>query len=566
MHIWGLLLCCFIWSWSGPALAALENNLLRTPAADALMVFETQAKSWAFMLQREPFSSAFKAFREDIAEDISEEFGLNLEDELLPMLGSHLSLAFYAADPIPVLMAMDIKPEGSAQSYARLVQRFQEKAKQDPRKQLKQLQMGNYTLYGFQRTDRSEDPVYMTRTQTTLLFGSIKRLKLALDPQFSQTMLKNQGFQAVYSRLKNHKFWLYANPAGITRALKQQKLDPEQWKATFNIYDSMGLGIDLNSQGLLARSVFQLKEKGLPGPQQRQVNALLKSWQKTPATLTAQRALSPAQVILFAQAAHLKALWQMAQAFPAVDQESIQLQTQLSQGFHALTGLNFEKDLLQPSDGNMGISVFYPPGVEAFDRPPQVVFSLGADAPLALRQTLTQKFQLNVDAFSGGKKSQPAIRFFDKPMTRYRGVPLYTARPNKSLQRLQQALFVEPVIAQVGDLWLVASSMDAMKLSIDQAQGKAMNLNNNRYLSQLEQIHRIDPQMGIMFLDLRSLGAMLEYLAGEDEEIETMKPTMNAFRSVLVGASHKDRVLEMVAVMDIQWDDLDFKILQQVIR
>ena len=269
---------------------------------------------------------------------------------------------------------------------------------------------------------------------------------------------------------------------------------------------------------------------------------------------------------MFAQAAHLKALWDMAQAFPAVDRESLQLQAQLSQGFNALTGLNFEKDLLQPSDGNMGVSVFYPPGVAVFDRPPQMVFSLGADAPLALRKALTQKFQLNVDALSNSKKSQPPIRFFDKPMTRYRGVPLYTARPNKSLQRLQQALFVEPVIAQVGDLWLVASSMDAMKLSIDQAQGKAMSLNSNRYLSQLEQIHRIDPQMGILFLDLRSLGAMLEYLAGEDEEIETMKPTMNAFRSVLVGANHKDHVLEMVAVMDIQWDDLDFDVLQQVIR
>lgn len=566
MYIFGFLLGCLILGWSGPAQATLENNLLRTPTADALIVFDTQVKSWEFMLQREPFSSAFKAFREDIAEDISEEFGLDLENELLPMLGSHLSLAFYAADPIPVLMAMDIKPEGSAQSYARLVRRFQEKAQQDPRKQLKQLQVGDYTLYGFQRTDRSEAPVYMTRTQTTLLFGSINRLKLALQTHPSQSILKNQDFQAVYSRLKAHKFWLYANPAGITRALKQQKLDPEQWKATFNIYDSMGLGLDLNSQGLLARGVFQLKEKGLPAPQQRQVNALLKSWQKTKPTLMAQRALSPAQVILFAQAAHLKALWEMAQAFPAVDQESIQLQAQLSQGFYALTGLNFEKDLLQPSDGNMGVAVFYPPGVDAFDRPPQMVFSLGADVPLAMRQALTQKFQLNVDAFNTRKKSQPPIRFFDKPMTRYRGVPLYTARPNKSLQRLQQALFVEPVIAAVGDLWLVASSMDAMKLSIDQAQGKAVSLHSNRYLSQLEQIHRIDPQMGIMFLDLRSLGAMLEYLAGEDEEIQTMKPTMNAFRSVLVGANHKDRVLEMVAVMDIQWDDLDFKVLEQVIR
>ena len=564
--ILGLLLCCWVLFWSMPAHATLESNLRYTPAADALIVFETQAKSWDFMLQREPFASALREFRADIAEDISEEFGLDLEQELLPMLGSHLSLAFYASDAVPVLMAMDLKPEGSAQSYARLVQRFQQKAQQDPVKELKQVKLGTHILYGFQRTKRSEDPVYMTRTQNTLLFGSLKRLKLALDPQSTQTILKSADFQAVYSRLKTHKFWVYANPAGITRALKHQKLDPEQWKATFNIYDSMGLGVDLNSQGLLARSVFQLKAKGLPAPQQKQVNALLKSWQKTSTTPVAQRAMTPAQVILFAQAAHLKALWEMAQAFPAVDRESIQLQTQLSQGFHALTGLNFEKDLLQPSDGNMGISVFYPPGVDAFDRPPQMVFSLGADAPAALRQSLTQKFQLNVDAFNSNKKAQLPIRFFDKPMTRYRGVPLYTARPNKSLQRLQQSLFVEPVIAQVGDLWLIASSMNAMKLSIDHAQGKAMSLNSSRYLSQLQQIHRIDPQMGVLFLDLRSLGAMLEYLAGEDEEIETMKPTMNAFRSVLVGANHKDRILEMVAVVDIQWDDLDFKVLQKVIR
>lgn len=566
MYIFGLLLGCWFLLWSMPAQATLESNLRRTPVADALIVFETQAKSWDFMVQREPFSSSLREFRADIAEDISEEFGLDLEEELLPMLGSHLSLAFYASDKIPLLMAMDLKPAGSDQSYARLVQRFQQKAQQDPAKELKQVKLGAQVLYGFQQTGRSEEPVYMTRVQNTLLFGSIKRLTLALDPQFTQTILKSSDFQAVYSRLKAHKFWLYAKPAGITRALKQQKLDPEQWKATFNIYDSMGLGVDLNSQGLLARSVFQLKEKGLSAPQQKQVNALLKSWEKAAVTPMKQRAMTPAQVILFAQAAHLKSLWEMAQAFPAVDKESIQLQAQLSQGFYALTGLNFEKDLLKPSDGHMGVSVFYPPGVADFDRPPQMVFSLGADAPAALRQSLTQKFQLNIDAFNGKKKSQPPIRFFDKPMTRYRGVPLYTARPNKSLQRLQQSLFVDPVIAQVGDLWLVASSMDAMKFSIDHAQGKAVSLNGNRYLSQLQQIHRIDPQMGVLFLDLRSLGAMLEYLAGEDEEIQTMKPTMNAFRSVLVGANHKDRVLEMVAVFDVQWDDLDFKILERAIR
>ena len=113
--------------WGTVAQASLESNLLHTPEADALAVIETQASSWDFMLQREPFASAMTEFREDIAGDISEELGLDLDAEILPILGSHLSLAFYAGDSIPVLMAMDLKPGASAQAYARLVQRFQQK-------------------------------------------------------------------------------------------------------------------------------------------------------------------------------------------------------------------------------------------------------------------------------------------------------------------------------------------------------------------------------------------------------------------------------------------------------
>lgn len=564
----GLLCGVFLWGYS--AQASLESNLRHTPNADALAVIKTEPASWEFMFQREPFASGLQEFREDIAGDISDELGLDLDAELLPMLGTHLSLAFYAQDSIPVLMAMDLKADASAQAYARLVKRFQDKAKADPQKQLKQVKVGNYTLYGFQRTDRKQEPVYMTRTQETLLLGSLTRITAALDPQHRQSILKHPPFQSVYNGLKQHKLWFYGNPAGIAQALRKQKLNPDEWKATFTIYDSLGLGLDINPQGVLARTVFQLKDKGLPAAQQRQVNALLKSWQQPTQTSELQRTLTPSQVILFAQAAHLKALWQMAQAFPATDPESQQLQEQLHTGFKAVTGLDFEKDVLQPSDGNLGLSVFYPPGVEAFDRPPQVVMSIGAQQAAVLRQNFTRRFQLDFEALNGSKKPsrralQP-LRFFDKPNTRYGGVALYTARPGQSLDRLQQAFFIEPVMAQLGNIWVLASNMEAMKLTIDQWQGKALTLNSNRYLSQLEQVHHIDPQMGTFFLDLRSLGAMLEYLAGEDEEIETMKPTMGAFRSVLVGARQRQRVLEMVAVVDILWEEVDFKIIQRVLR
>lgn len=557
--------------WGTVAQASLESNLLHTPEADALAVIETQASSWDFMLQREPFASAMTEFREDIAGDISEELGLDLDAEILPILGSHLSLAFYAGDSIPVLMAMDLKPGASAQAYARLVQRFQQKAKADPKKKLKQIKIGAYTLYGFQRTDRKQDPVYMTRTENTLLLGGRERLQAALEQQHTRSILKKPEFQSVYARLKQHKLWFYADPAGVSQALQMQKLDPDQWKATFNPYDSLGLGIDINPQGVLMRTVSQLKKTGLSAAQQTQVNALLKSWSTPSQTPQLQRKITPAQVLLFGQGAHLKNLWQMAQVFPTIDRESLAFQNQLKEGFKAFTGLDFERDILQPSDGNLSVAVFYPPGIDVFDRPPQMVLSIGAQNAARLRQNITQKLTLDVAALgapssSRQRKKNPPLRFFEKPTTRYSGIPLFTARPNKTAQRLEQALFVEPVLGQVGDLWLLASSMDAMKLSIDQWKNKAPTLNGNRYLSQLQQIHQLDPQMGTLFLDLRSLGAMLEYLAGEDEEIETMKPTMNAFRSVLVGAKHQDRVLETVAIVDILWEDVDFKMIQRVMR
>ncbi len=533
-----------------PVRASLENNLKHTPAAEALAVIDTTPEHWRFLTQKEPFASGLREFQEEIRGDIAEELGLDLEEELLPMIGTHLNLAFYGNESVPVLVVVDLKPASAVadRAYAQLIAKLESKAQQDQRKALQKIDWKGHTLYGFQRTGKNKDIVYMSRTldKTALLIGSLKRVKAGLIQQTPQ--INQRHFQPIYQRLKAQKFWFYGTPPALLKTLKAQKLQTEDLKE-IGQYQHAGFGMDINVQGLLLKSVVELPQ----GP----VLRALKTPSKTPERI---RKTAPMHTLVFASASDLKALLSQ-------DLKTILQDNQLKK----FTGLNLYQDILAPGDGHLGLAIFYPPGNTDYDRPPQLVLSMGSKNPQTLQQALVNKLSIDLNALapkkSAAKRRQarqmPPLRFIKKPVTRYRGVPIYKMEQNATLNNLQQALFIDPVMAQVDNLWLMGSNMDALKQSLDQIKGNAQHLGSNRYLSQLQSRYNLDPEQSTLFMDLRYIGDMLEFVAGEDEEVQALRPTLSAFRSLLVGSTRENNLLETVAVMDVVWQKVDFELLRK---
>jgi hypothetical protein len=252
---------------------------------------------------------------------------------------------------------------------------------------------------------------------------------------------------------------------------------------------------------------------------------------------------------------------------PALDEESQQLWDGMGKGFTDLTGLDFQQDLLKYSDGRGALAVFYPESAKIFDRPPHVVTYLGIKDSDNFQKILQQKLRLNLKGVMPVNKpavSSEPVRFSSQPATTYQGSAIYLATPSETVKRLQQSMYVQPAYSRVGDVWLFASNLNAIKSGIDQLKGKQSNLLSNPNFRQLTQRFNLQLNGGVFYMDLSAAMKLVEFLGGADPEVKQLKPTLNAFKSVLAGGRYVDNVAEGLMVVDIDMDKVDFELLAKV--
>lgn len=557
------------------AQAALQDNLSHTPAqANSFFSLSTDYKDWQYFVEREPFKTMLGQFQAEIAPDIARELGIDLQQELLPMLGSHMTVALYDSDPaelLPALIALDL---AEIDSYAKLVARLQQTAAESGSKRLLQSSYRGVTLYGF--AGRREQGIpYMALSGQTLLFGSQPLIKKALDvkAQAATGILKQSGFDEAHAALRQQKFWLYAQPEKLSEALSQAPLEAAsaqelrqaeaEMQQALAIYDSLGLGLDLSRNGLVIKSFLRLKDKGLPAAQQSYVNETLKIWRAAQNRLQQTLEASPRRPLIFASMDGVQLLSQGIKLFSnAQDRKVMQ---QAGGLFKRFTNLDFDKDLLAYSDGRGGLFSFYPEDTVYFDRLPQTVLMLGVKDNAAFQKNLLSKLRIDLGAFAADARSARAakeqILFSAKPSQIYQGHALYIAQDGPTLKGLKQSLFIEPAFAHVDKLWLFASSPEALKQAIDLLKGRSQSLAGNAYFDRLRTVHGIEKRTGLMFMDLHQLGKMASFIAGEDEEVELLKPSLSAFHAIMAGGKYSGRSAEGIFVLDVNMDKIDFEML-----
>lgn len=562
------------------AQAALQDNLRHTPAqANSFFSLSTDYKDWQYFMEREPFKTMLAQFQAEIAPDIARELGIDLQRELLPMLGSHMTVALYDSEPaelLPALIALDL---AETESYAKLVQRLEQTARESDSKKLLQSSYRGVTLYGF-AGHREQGIPYMALSGQTLLFGSQPLIKKALDTQAQAgpNILKQSGFDEAHAALHQQKFWLYAQPEKLSEALGQAPLEAAsaqelrqaeaEMQQALAIYDSLGLGLDLSRNGLVLKSFLRLKDRGLPATQQAYVNETLKIWRAAQSRLQQTLEASPRRPLIFASMDGVNLLSQGVKLFSkAQDLKALQ---QAGGFFKRFTNLDFEKDLLAYSDGRGGMFSFYPEDTVYFDRLPQTVLMLGVKDNAAFQKNLLSKLRLDLGAFAADQRSAKAakeqILFSAKPSQTYQGHALYIAQDGPTLKGLKQSLFIEPAFAHVDKLWLFASSPEALKQTIDLLQGRSQNLAGNAYFDRLRTVHGIEKRTGLMFMDLHQLARMVSFIAGEDEEVEMLKPSLSAFHAIMAGGKYSGRSAEGIFVVDVNMDKVDFEMLGRLFK
>lgn len=563
-----------------PAWASLEDNLKHTPAgADGFVAIKTDRSEWDYFLKRKPFSTMGEELMKDVATGIKEGLGLDFEKDLLPMLGTHISVAVYEAElkkgeDLPVLIALDLRDTAN---FPKVIAALKTMSESERDRVLLEEKYKDISLYGFATKEKQAGSPYLALSQNTLLIGSKALISKAIDTAASGTSLMGDTrFKPVYKSLNTEKLWLYFNSQNIDKLMalipeteELEEINLSDVTDSLKAYDSMGFGMDLNARGLRFKSFVKIGSGAPKSAMDSYVRKMEQAIRKPAQPLSGVLNAAPGRPLLFAamQGTHL--LSEGINLAANNDKDMKALFNEILGGMRRFSGLDFNKDLVGMSDGRAGLAVFYPDSKKTFDQPPYALIYMGIKDNPKFLSTLTSKLKLDLSALEeenaeGGKKKKGPddyITFPAKPQATYQGSPIYMANLNNPVKALKQELNIQPGFTYVGNMWLFGSNIESLKAGIDYIKGKQENLNANRYFSGLRSTYGLQDDAGMMFIDLTKAVSILNFFMGDDDEVKQLQPTLSALKAIASGGSYNTDGAEGVFVIDIDMDKVDFELI-----
>lgn len=571
--------------WLSPAWANLDDNLRHTPAgADAFVAVSTDQKDWDYFLKRKPFSGMHENLLKEILPAFGKEMGIDAEKDLLPLFGSHISAAVYAKSvskkDFPALIAVDLSNPTQFQPVLAKIKASLSADKTKERTLLESSYKGTQ-VYGVVAKGETSSPMYMALSGNTLLFGTQTLIQDAIDTaQSSQTILQDAAFANTLKSLRDEKVWFYMNPRNLGTYLnmipemsgEESEAAIKEIKRSFALYNSFGLGLDLNSRGLRFKSFVTFQKDGPESPEKKYLrdieNAIVNP--KTP--LRSVLRAAPERPLFFAAAQGFHLIPSGLKLFLADQPETKAIIDELVfKGFKSLTHLDMDKDILAHSDGRVGLSLFYPENIKAVTQPPHAVIYLGVKNNEQFLKTLNQKLLLDFAALESEgsaktkKKQANTITFPKSPQARYRGAPLYMSNLTPTAEGLKKEMGIQAGYTHVNNLWFFGSNMEALKASIDYALSANASLLDNNYFTALREKYALKEDAGTFFIDLGKIVGLLKLFMGEDEEVKSLLPTLAAFKSVVAGGSYKEGGAEGLFLIDVDMDQIDFELLAKML-
>lgn len=361
--------------WQTPVQATLDDTLQVLPAAPALSLsLDLNPKFWLLLAQipwqqSEPWKQLTQT---------SQKNGVDLDKELLPLLGSHVSLAVYPVkDKDPLLMAA-LHVKDPAKVTALLNKIFKGKG-------------STMTLA------LPEFPIHFSVHGSTLIVDTFPKAWSAP----ATNLLQDPAFKNIYQRFQQEQLWAYLSVDEFPKLAKmfsgKEDLDELQSfvGGIANLEESYGFALVLHPHGVSLKSVTQHKAVDKRTPAQQ---ALLKKLQQTSGQkLEEMLALMPAQPLVLMAYPDLHQWGDILAQNAPDDSELKSFLKDLTGGIAQYTGLDWEKDLLPVLDGRIGLAVNYPQAQPDFNKNPipHVLLYAGVKDPAQFRDLMLNKFVVN---------------------------------------------------------------------------------------------------------------------------------------------------------------------------
>lgn len=556
-----------------PASATLEDNLKHMPqGADGVFSVDTTPSTWSYFLQKKPFSDIQKApFWKEMTEEFQKELGIDLNKDLLPMLGTHVSVGLYTNgaskdEEFPIVIAIDTKASAKVSLIFDALKKMADKDKSS--KQLVETDHKGVKVYALSRPNVSAaDKPHLALSKNTLLLGSQRMVLKAIETaQGSQNIMADAKFPPVYQAFQKDKMWAYIAPANLPKLAAQlmdvkgndAKMLGEVFKS-FAMFDNMGFGANLDQNGLSFRTFTQFKKTGLEPKLQAYVTQML---MKPTASLGDLTNHAPGRPLFFASMSSLHLLASDAAAmFMPADKEMKEITDMIKGMLAKATGMDFKKDVLPHLDGRAGLSVFYPENTKNFAQIPNVVMYLGVKDSAQFQTLLQTKLKMNLGFMDDKPGKESEITFPKTAQAKYQGVPLFMANDTPVVKGMKKEMGLQPGYANVGNVWLMGSNMDALKAVIDLHKGTVPSLSKNaNYQAIQKRLGAPGHEMSTVYIDLGKAMDLANFFMGDEKEFQAVKKNLgNALRAIAAGSTQQDPNANGYFSFDVDMDKINFE-------
>lgn len=609
--------------WSSAAVADLEQTLKHIPEKPmGLVSVETDFKAWETLLKNKPFSDLADLIKEmqgGMEAELQKDLGLNLQEDLLKMIGTHMVTALYEVPPTAdfpdVLVSLDLRDKNK---FNHLIETLKKVADKEGEK-IVEFQYKSYKGFTLapskkaspdQPDQSNESTLFVVATDKTMLVSNRRKfLEKGLDAINGQgSVINEKKFKPVYEALKKEKIFFYGdvgvlidkglNQIGAAKEKQIAQDNPlhgideifgdfgQAVQGAFALYDSFGFGLNVDLNGLKISNSFVFKDKKLTESQKKYVAKLTAKPAKPLEPILNSIPAQPLMAFV-SQGMDLNleetsmAVFDPQNAKTQKEKEDyLKIIKEIKEGVEKFVGVDLQKDVLDYSDGRFGMTAFYLEKYPSYKNFPHVVAYLGIKDEAKFEKTIFEKFHisnatiaeiksldmekmLDMESDQPTPKTKPLsdtpIMFsFDiETLEVYEGYNIHRLI-GPGIAELEKELGIRPTFAHQNGLWYFASSPTALKAALDIA--------NHRQPSLLQhpEFQRVRNQMAgangnsIGYFDLSRWYDMGNYLLRNDNDFKRVKPLLKAFRILAIDGSVQKDSTSGHLIVDVDMPKLDF--------
>lgn len=537
-----------------------------SPNTIAFFKINTSEKSWEYFLNRKPFSNLkesnlgkwiLEKLRITIELNSYEKIIFDPETDIIPILGNEICVGILPSknnekDNFDFIGIINIKDnERIVNIIDKIKTNLRTNGFKFEEKKYKDIKINSIIL-----------PEKIIKTNFTiienyfLITEDLETLKSIIDSYKNneKSLFDSSEFQKNYKLIleNSNQILIYIDFKKMSKIIevlvkkdKNFRFLEKIIKNYLKTYEKFGAGIEINKNGIKINTINNFNFK----------NKILKEMLNIkPIDFKQIIEVTPPEPLLFISSNQFNYWIKSIELILPQGDKSVELIKTGKKWFKVITGWDFEKDLIENSNGISGLCLYYPKESSPFNLP-NILIQYEVKDINKLQKNL-KKLKLDFSFLSDELKN--AIIKFNQSMI-YKDIKIILLEKNDFINNLLEEVGFRAGYIINNNMMIVGSNIDTLKLSIDLKTKSVKSIQTDPHFAKILEELKSKKNNLIIYFNLKQFINVLSNFVGEDRAFKELTPSLQSIEDFGLLLVNTDNGLESKILLNINMDKIDFE-------